>query len=57
MSGPGVVTPAFVHSRKGNKTNLVSELRRPRPHPVAFAWIEDVVEEGLYLCAVTIGEI
>ena len=57
MSGPGVVTPAFVHSRKGNKTNLVSELRRPRPHPVALAWIEDVVEEDLYLCAVTIGEI
>ena len=36
---------------------MVSELRRPRPHPVALAWIEDVVEEGLYLCAVTIGEI
>ena len=36
---------------------MVSELRRPRPHPVALTWIEDVVEEGLYLCAVTIGEI
>lgn len=38
-------------------TNVVSELRRPRPHPAVIAWIEDVVAEDLHLCAVTIGEI
>lgn len=38
-------------------TNVVSELRRPRPHPAVLAWIEDVAEADLYLCAVTIGEI
>lgn len=38
-------------------TNVVSELRRPRPHPAVLAWIEDVAEEDLHLSAVTIGEI
>ena len=38
-------------------TNVVSELRRPRPHPAVLAWIEDVAAEDLNLCAVTIGEI
>ena len=38
-------------------TNVVSELRRPRPHPAVVAWIEDVAAEDLYLCAATIGEI
>ena len=38
-------------------TNVVSELRRPRPHPAVVAWIEGVAEEDLHLCAVTIGEI
>ena len=38
-------------------TNVVSELRRPRPHPAVLAWIDDVTEADLYLCAVTIGEI
>ena len=38
-------------------TNVVSELRRPWPHPAVLAWIEDVAEEDLHLSAVTIGEI
>ena len=38
-------------------TNVVSELRRPRPHPAVLAWIEDVAEEDLHLSAVTVGEI
>ena len=38
-------------------TNVVSELRRPRPHPSVLAWIEDAAEEELHLSAVTIGEV
>ena len=38
-------------------TNVVSELRRPRPHPSVLCWIESVPAEQLYLSAVTIGEI
>ena len=38
-------------------TTVVSELRRPRPQPAVLAWIDDVDEANLYLCAVTIGEI
>ena len=38
-------------------TNVVSELRRPRPHPSVLAWIRDVPAESLHLSAVTIGEI
>ena len=38
-------------------TNVVSELRRPRPHAAVLSWIDDVTEADLYLCAVTIGEI
>ena len=38
-------------------TNVVSELRRPRPHPAVLAWIRDVLSEDLHVCAVTIGEI
>ena len=38
-------------------TNIVSELRRPRPHPAVMDWIRQVPAERLYLSAVTIGEI
>ena len=38
-------------------TNVVSELRRPRPHPSVLEWIGAVPAEQLHLCAVTIGEI
>lgn len=38
-------------------TSVVSELRRPRPHPNVLAWIEEVPAAQLFLSAVTIGEI
>lgn len=38
-------------------TNVVSELRRPRPHPSVLRWIRPVPADSLYLSAVTIGEI
>ena len=38
-------------------TNVVSELRRPRPHRAVLRWIADVPADQLYLSAVTIGEI
>ena len=38
-------------------TNVVSELRRPRPHPAVLGWIRAVPLERLYLSAVTVGEI
>ena len=38
-------------------TNVVSELRRPIPHPSILHWIRGVSAEQLFLSAVTIGEI
>lgn len=38
-------------------TNVVSELRRARPHQAVVRWIRSIPEEHLYLSAVTIGEI
>ena len=38
-------------------TNVVSELRRPRPHPSVLEWFSGVRPEDLFLSAVTIGEI
>jgi toxin FitB len=38
-------------------TNVVSELRRPKPHGAVVAWLEGVDEVQLFLSAVTIGEI
>lgn len=38
-------------------TNVVSELRRPRPNPAVVRWIESVPAESLFLSAVTVGEI
>lgn len=38
-------------------TNVVSELRRPRPHGAVVAWLEGTRDEQLHLSAVTIGEI
>jgi len=38
-------------------TNVVSELRRPHPHPSVVRWIEQVAAEELFLSAVTVGEI
>jgi toxin FitB len=36
-------------------TNVVSELRKPRPHPLAIAWLRGVPDRDLFLSAVTIG--
>lgn len=38
-------------------TNIVSELRKIRPHGAVLAWIEKVADADLYLSAVTLGEI
>ena len=38
-------------------TNVVSELRRPHPHPSVVRWIEEVAADELFLSAVTVGEI
>lgn len=38
-------------------TNVVSELRKPRPHGGVLAWLHGVQESELHLSAVTLGEI
>jgi predicted nucleic acid-binding protein len=38
-------------------TNVVSELRRLRPHGAVLAWLESIPAEPIYLSAVTLGEI
>lgn len=38
-------------------TNVVSELRRVRPHGAVLAWLEGVQDGDLRISAVTIGEI
>lgn len=38
-------------------TNVVSELRRRKPHGGVIAWLEGVRDEHLHLSAVTLGEL
>lgn len=38
-------------------TNVVSELRKPKPHGGVLAWINDLQADQIYLSAVTIGEL
>jgi predicted nucleic acid-binding protein len=38
-------------------TNVVSELRKPRPHGAVVAWLTSQLEEQLYVSAVTLGEL
>jgi toxin FitB len=38
-------------------TNVVSELRKPKPHGTVLAWLQGVDDTQLYLSVVTIGEI
>ncbi len=38
-------------------TNVVSELRRPRPHGGVVAWLESVPDDRFHLSAVTLGEL
>lgn len=37
-------------------TNVVSELRKPRPHGAVVAWLQSVDDASLFLSAVTLGE-
>jgi predicted nucleic acid-binding protein len=38
-------------------TNVVSELRKPKPHGAVLAWLQSVDDRKLFLSAVTLGEI
>jgi predicted nucleic acid-binding protein len=38
-------------------TNVVSELRKRKPHGAVLAWVQNIPEESLYVSAVTLGEI
>ncbi|HEX3473227.1 MAG TPA: type II toxin-antitoxin system VapC family toxin [Silvibacterium sp.] len=38
-------------------TNVISELRKPRPHGGVVAWIERVPEHQLFLSALSLGEL
>ena len=38
-------------------TNVVSELRRIRPHGAVVAWLMNIADTDLYISAVTLGEI
>jgi len=38
-------------------TNVVSELRKPKPHGAVVQWIQDIPDIDLHISAVTIGEI
>jgi predicted nucleic acid-binding protein len=38
-------------------TNVVSELRRPRPHGAVLAWLRATQDANLHVSAVTLGEI
>jgi hypothetical protein len=38
-------------------TNVVSELRKPKPHGAVLAWFQGLEDTQLHLSAVTIGEI
>ena len=38
-------------------TNVISELRRPRPHGAVLEWLTPVADSDLHLSGVTLGEI
>ena len=38
-------------------TNVISEMRRSRPHGAVLAWFTNVDAHDLHIAAVTIGEI
>lgn len=38
-------------------TNVISELRKPRPHGGVLAWLHSTADTDLHLSAVTLGEI
>lgn len=38
-------------------TNVISELRKPRPHGAVVAWLQSIDDADLHVSAVTLGEI
>jgi predicted nucleic acid-binding protein len=38
-------------------TNVVSELRKPKPHGAVLAWLQGLEDKQLHLSVVTVGEI
>lgn len=38
-------------------TNVVSELRKPKPHGGVLAWLKELKDEQIFLSAVTFGEL
>lgn len=38
-------------------TNIISELRKPRPHGAVVAWLTSIEDSELFISAVTLGEI
>ncbi len=38
-------------------TNIVSELRKPRPQAAVISWLENVDDSDLHISVVTLGEI
>jgi predicted nucleic acid-binding protein len=38
-------------------TNVLSELRRPRPNPAVLQWLSQTPDEELHLAAITFGEL
>jgi predicted nucleic acid-binding protein len=38
-------------------TNIISELRRPRPHTGLVAWLSGIAPEQIFISAVTLGEL
>ena len=38
-------------------TNIISELRKPKPHGAVLAWIKKIPSAKLFVSAVSIGEI
>jgi toxin FitB len=38
-------------------TNIISELRRPRPHANLIAWLSGIAPEQVFISAVTLGEL
>jgi len=38
-------------------TNVISELRKPRPHGAVVAWVGGLQESEIYLSAVSVGEL
>src|ERR1700758_843859 len=38
-------------------TNVISELRRPRPHSGVIAWLSGIGSDQIFISAVTLGEL